>query len=197
MLIISHCFIWSFTLWICIINLFKTYWSSPKRTDLVFSKSFISSLGLKVFKTCCKITSMKFLFMTMTMEKTESREREMESHIAYGEVQCILICALGLNLPESYSLVLTGHFKDFKNNNITCLLWYNIWRRRRRRIKLKQRTKSNNNNNNNNNSIIIIIICDIYNTPPQTNKQKQWYYVKKERKKKERKKEEATKPQYQ
>ncbi len=57
--------------------------------------------------------------MTMTMEKkTESREREMESHIAYGKVQCILICALGLNLPESYSLVLTGqHFKDLNNNN--------------------------------------------------------------------------------
>ncbi len=47
---------------------------------------------------------MKFIFMTMIMEKDE-KGRERESHIAYGKVQCILICALGLNVPESYSLV--------------------------------------------------------------------------------------------
>ncbi len=72
---------------------------------------------------------MKFIFMTMIMEKDE-KGRERESHIAYGKVQCILICALGLNVPESYSLVLKGHFKDKK---ITSLQWYNIHGRRRRR----------------------------------------------------------------
>ncbi len=47
---------------------------------------------------------MKFLFMTMIMEKDEKgREREMESHITYVKVQCILICALGLYVPESFT----------------------------------------------------------------------------------------------